>query len=430
MIGSLPFFNAPAVHEGVAISGNKIILRHKTRTLESAAAQETNFLLAFQHQRDADAFRQQLWEKRSLIEAAVRHCFKLGEGDKCTLLPPQAWLQGGFNLCTFVDIESRGIARRVVFRCPMTHKLAERQYPGTLDEKMANEVATYAWMQQHCPDIRIPLLYSFAFLGGGHMRPPPATGLAYMILEHIGPETGQMLSMSWKRYKDDSERRNRLFQGMTRIMLSIARLPQPHIGAFRFNAADSTITLTNRPLTCTSIIFENEGASRAIRPNQMYRTTDSFASDMLTLYDNYYDNYFLHHPHAALDEDDARDRTTIRTLLRTVAHHFILPERRDGPFLLQLDDFHQSNIFVDDDWNVTCLLDLEWISALPVEAMSVPYWLTDCSIDSVTGDDYKSFADTRRAFLAAMDDQIKTINLEHTIPIADIMRQTWDSKAT
>lgn len=213
---------------------------------------------------------------------------------------------------------------------------------------------------------------------------------------------------------------------MTRILVSLVRLPQPHIGAFRFDPVDGTVTLTNRPLTCTGMILENEGASRAIRPSQVYQTTDSFASDMLMLHDN----HFLQPPHAALDEDDAGDRTTIRTLLRTVTHHFILPERRDGPFIMQLDGFHQSNIFVDDDWNVTCLIDLEWISALPVEMLSVPYWLTDCSIDSIMGDDYITFDQARQAFLTIMDERVKASKLEHDMPIVDIMRETWDSKAT
>lgn len=155
----------------------------------------------------------------------------------------------------------------------------------------------------------------------------PAIGLAYMMLEHIGPEIGQMLSLTWETHKNNSQRRTRLYQGMTPLIISLAR---------RLDPVDGTVTLTNRPLTCTGMILENEGASKAIRPSQMYQTIDSFASDMLMLHDN----HFLQHPHAALDEDDARDCTTIRTLLRTVTHHFILPDWRDGPFLMQLDDFH------------------------------------------------------------------------------------------
>ncbi len=252
--------------------------------------------------------------------------------------------------------------------------------------------------------------------------PPVAT--AYMLLEHIGPETGQMLSATWAQHRHDARRRTRLFHGMARIMLSLARLPQPCIGSFRFNASDGIITLKNRPLLSTTMIFENSGTLRTIQPGQLYRTSDAFAADMLTLHDN----YLLHYRHAVRDDEEARERMTIRTLLRAVTHHFVLPDRRDGPFLLQPTDLHQSNIFVDDDWNVTCLIDLEWICALPVEMLAVPYWLTNCSIDGIVDGEYAPFDEARQAFLAAMD-EIKTVPPAHRIPITDIMRDSWGSKS-
>lgn len=57
----------------------------------------------------------------------------------------------------------------------------------------------------------------------------PAVGTAYMLLEHIGPETGQMLSATWAQHRHDPCSQTRLFNGMARIMLSLARLPQPHL---------------------------------------------------------------------------------------------------------------------------------------------------------------------------------------------------------
>jgi hypothetical protein len=113
-------------------------LLHKTqRSLESAAEEEGDFLLAVQHQRAADAFRQQLWQQKDSIAAVVRHHLGLRKTDSCTVLPPDLWIQGGFNLCVLVHVQSpsRGAATRLVFRCPMPHKLAEKQYPGTIDEK-------------------------------------------------------------------------------------------------------------------------------------------------------------------------------------------------------------------------------------------------------------------------------------------------------
>lgn len=149
-----------------------VLLQKKLRSLESAAEEEGDFLLAVRHQAAAESFRQRLWHQRDLIAALVRHHFHLGTNDRCTVLPPGEWIQGGFNLCILVQVESRGSSKRLVFRCPMPHKLAEQQYPGTIDEKVACEVAVYAWMQEHCPGIRIPHLYAFGFANGSHVSVP------------------------------------------------------------------------------------------------------------------------------------------------------------------------------------------------------------------------------------------------------------------
>ncbi|EXJ82309.1 hypothetical protein A1O3_06122 [Capronia epimyces CBS 606.96] len=432
-------------------------------SIKSAGQDESNLVVFIRHEHATESFRHLLWTQKESIAALVRHNLHLREHDGCIVLPPESWIQGAFNICVLVHITVAGRSTNLVFRCPMPHKLAEIQYAGTIDEKVRCEVAAYVWIQEHCPDIRIPRLYAFDFVDGSQFthldqapfyariyrnfrrwihriiglpllsnyardRSAPAVDTAYMLLEYIGPETGEMLSITWAQYTKDDQRRVRLFQGMSRIMLSLARLPQPCIGSFRFNPSDSTITLTNRPLMCTPMIFEHSGTRRTIQPHETYRTTDSFVSDMLTLHDH----YLLSNPHAVRNKDDAHERIAIRTMLRAVSHHFITSRRRNGPFLLQLTDFHQSNIFVDDDWNVTCLIDLEWICALPAEMLSVPYWITNCSIDNIIDERYDPFDEVRQLFLRAMDEELRVMDeeashfrLQHDIPVTKTMRDSW-----
>ncbi|RKU41349.1 hypothetical protein DL546_001171 [Coniochaeta pulveracea] len=434
----------------------------KLPTLESAFEHEGNLLLRLQQQHIAQGLRHVLWGDRASIVSLVRHHLGLATDDACVVLPPSSWIQGAFNICIFVEVIKQGAsAKRYIFRCPMPHKLSEEQHPGTVDEKVCCEAASYVWIQEHCTDIRIPRLYGFGLTNGCHFThvdkmslrhrvyrslcrwihrffglpllsnyvhntSAPAVMTAYSILEYIGPETGQMLSDSWAECRNDVARRGRLYRGMARIMLSLARIPQRSIGAYRFNTSDSTVTLTNRPLTCSAIIMENSGAPRTIQPRQTYQSVESFTSDMLTLHDN----YLLHQPHAVQDEDDAYERFTIRLLLRAVSHHFILPRWRDGPYVLQLTDFHQSNIFVDSEWNVVGMIDLEWICSLPIEMLSVPYWLTGCSIDGIIDKEYEDFDEARQDFLAAMDEEAETTSLKpkHDIPITHFMREMWLSK--
>lgn len=149
-----------------------ILLHNKPRSFESAAEEENNFLLSIQHQCAAEHLRRRLWDQRELIQATVRHHLRLDTDDVCIVLPPESWLQGGFNICVVVEVDSKGLIRRLIFRCPMPHKLAEQRYPGTIDEKVGCEVATYVWMQEHCTDIRIPNLYAFGLADGGHVRCP------------------------------------------------------------------------------------------------------------------------------------------------------------------------------------------------------------------------------------------------------------------
>ena len=64
-------------------------------------------------------------------------------------------------------------------------------------------------------------------------------------------------------------------------MLSLARVPQTRIGSFQFHD-DGTITLTNRPLSCSMMILENEGATRTIPRGETYSCTHAFVSDTRT----------------------------------------------------------------------------------------------------------------------------------------------------
>jgi len=160
-------------------------------------------------------------------------------------------------------------------------------------------------------------------------------GIPFCIyaVEYIGPETGEMLSDTWDQLRQDPFRRQNLFRSMARIILSLARVPQPRIGSFKFHN-NGIITLTNRPLPCSMIILENDGAPRTISRNETYTCTEPFVADMLT----FHDNFFLSNPRAVSSMGDCLGQMASQTLLRTISHHYIQRETRNGPFRLQLTD--------------------------------------------------------------------------------------------
>jgi hypothetical protein len=117
----------------------------------------------------ATELSQSFWDQRQTIEALVRHHLRLSKQDTCIVNAKAQWIRGSFNVCVPIEVRSTRYYKKLIFRCPMPHKLAEVKYPGTVDEKLSSEVGTYAWIQHQCPDIRIPHLYGFGFSDHRHV---------------------------------------------------------------------------------------------------------------------------------------------------------------------------------------------------------------------------------------------------------------------
>ncbi|KGQ00865.1 hypothetical protein PAAG_12453 [Paracoccidioides lutzii Pb01] len=58
-----------------------------------------------------------------------------------------------------------------------------------------------------------------------------------------------------------------------------------------------------------------------------------------------------------------------------------------GPFIFTLTDLHRSNIFVDHNWHISCLIDLKLACSRPFEMVEPPYWLTNKSVDEIYADE-------------------------------------------
>lgn len=96
------------------------------------------------------------------LSSLVAHHLRI-EATRCVVESPEKWPVGGFNKCVSIRVGDPG-SSHLLLRVPMAHRLA-----GLVEEKMRCEVATYIWMQEYCPDIRIPKLYGFGFPDGCHV---------------------------------------------------------------------------------------------------------------------------------------------------------------------------------------------------------------------------------------------------------------------
>lgn len=226
-----------------------------------------------------------------------------------------------------------------------------------------------------------------------------------------------MLSDTLKDFREsDPNRMQNLCRGISQIMLSLASKAQSHIGSLRFNDDGST-TLANRPLFCANSILESEGAPRTV--NRTYTTSGSFIDDML----QFRERAFRAQPNAVNDEEDCRLQMLHMVLLRLLKPQFVDCHSK-GPFVLQFTDFHASNIFVDDEWNIVALIDLEFICALPPSMMDVPYWLLVDAIDEIR-DDIPAFRKMHESFMDIFRDEERSFKHEHETQLASSIQGSW-----
>ena len=216
------------------------------------------------------------------------------------------------------------------------------------------------------------------------------TDIGYLLTDFV--DKGELLSDTFSALKNDHRRRQNLFRDLSRILLSLGKMPHPRIGSFTIDH-QGFISLSNRPLTLRLHWLENQGIPTDIGRQTTYSTVESYVLDLLS----YHDNRLIHQPNSINNVADGRKQMAAIALMRSVLQQFIVS--RQGPFIFTLTDIHQSNIFVDQDWHITSLIDLEWACSLPVEMQQPPYWITGRDLDDLTGDRLGDFALVRNEFM-------------------------------
>ncbi|TQV94795.1 Aminoglycoside phosphotransferase [Cordyceps javanica] len=220
----------------------------------------------------------------------------------------------------------------------------------------------------------------YAFLLG---RPGPITHVRQSIRHNLASgflliscAHGERLDVSWRDHCHDRSHRANLFRGLARIAVSMNAVPQPRLGSFSLQP-DDTIALSNRPLNMYMHMAENEGVPLGMPRQQTYGEVDSYIADLLSLQDS----KLRSQPNAIFDVEDGQRQMAASAGMRAVAHHFTRNMSRRGPFYFTLNDLSQQNIFVDEDWNIETIIDLEWAHTLPIEMKTPPFWLTSRSVD-------------------------------------------------
>ncbi|OBT48362.1 hypothetical protein VE00_01149 [Pseudogymnoascus sp. WSF 3629] len=358
-------------------------------TYSVAQDREVNVLHQLEYCDKKDRFFDCLYGKRNLMQAVVAHHLSLQLPDACNIADMSEWLHGSFNVCVPVTI-STWQGKRALLRFPLPYRVRDSFQPGNGNEKIRCEAGTYAWLDENCPEVPIPQLYGFA--------------------------------LSTEKQHDSSLQTN-LFQDLSRIILSISRITLPRIGSFVIDN-DGVLSLTNRLLSIEIQTLENEEIPTNIRRDYTYTTVDSYIVDVLA----FHDNRLRSQPNAINDIDDSVSQMSALGAMRTIMPLFLRRELRRGPFVFTLTDLHQSNIFVDKDWHITSLVDLEWGCSRPIEMVEPPYWLTNKGVDQILPDEYNK---VRVEFMSILEEEELLAGNNTTkrggLRLADVMNQAWET---
>lgn len=241
----------------------------------------------------------------------------------------------------------------------------------------------------------------------------------YMLVDFVARETGVMLSNSWKDGRNDLEKTNNLMRGLSQIMLSLARVPLPRIGALRFND-NGSVSLENRPIFAANLVLEEQGAPAL--PDRTYSSSAAFLSALL----DFRQQAFQLQPNAATSDDDCHLQMAHFVILRATMS--ALSELHyEGPFVMQHTDLHASNILVDSDWNVTAVIDLESICSLPPEMIGFPYWLAADYVDELA-ENMEKVNQVSSSFDRIMEEKQAELG-PSPVDLTAWMRKAWKSGA-
>jgi hypothetical protein len=194
------------------------------------------------------------------------------------------------------------------------------------------------------------------------------------------------------------------------------------------------ITLTNRPLTFHFHQLENQNIPTNIPRSLTYTSATDYLSDFLACHDE----RMRHQPNSIHTHRDGVDQLAALTTMRALLLKFAHRRFRQGPFVMSLTDLHQSNIFVDDDWHITRLIDLEWACVRPLEmALHPPWWLANASagqsalgIDEMIGEERDKYAERHEEFAKVFEDVEKGAPTRYQQQLSPqerskILRNSW-----
>ncbi|KZF21506.1 kinase-like protein [Xylona heveae TC161] len=263
-------------------------------------------------------------------------------------------LIGAFNACLVCHFENNEELDTVI-RFPQPGRV---RFP---EEKVRKEVAVLRFIEQYA-SIPVPRV-----LGTGKCKLGP-----YIIMPFVpGINLSDVLQMSEAEFvlKDDIEEivLKRAYRVMADVMVELRRFAFDRIASITENGSTE-----GRPLTGDMVFLAECGNIQPI--TQTNETFSSSRSYLQSLVAQLFRQLDTQRHDIVADEADCRRKYIARCLFKRIVAS--LPLEPDGPFCLACDDFRPSNVLVDEELNITAVIDWEFCYAGPLEyAYSLPFWL-------------------------------------------------------
>lgn len=228
-----------------------------------------------------------------------------------------------------------------------------------------------------------------------------------------------MLSESWNDKHKDTRLQGNLQRDIARVMVSLSSTPLPCIGTFRIDNG-GYLRLDSRPLSVQSTIQENEEIPVNIHRSQIFTSV----KDFVMYHIDAFSNRLRYQPNSIKDKGNGCYQMASLAGATTLFPQLFRSELNNGPFVFALTDLHKSNILVDAEWNIVCIIDLEFGCSLPPEFVQPPFWLGSEKIEGVT---VQSFEAKHAGFIGHVERAEARVPgaMKWREPLSVIMRQGW-----
>ena len=183
-------------------------------------------------------------------------------------------------------------------------------------------------------------------------------------------------------------------------MLEMASHPSKEIGSLTV-LDTGELSLSNRPLTALLPLLEIENIATNIPRSMRYSTTNSYLRDLLQCHDQ----RLRQQPNAVHDADDAEAQMAVLATLRMVIPSLTQETLNRGPYIFCWTDKNLGNFIVDDKFNITAIVDLEWCSFLPIETQHPPLWLSGHALHDISRDNQGEFSTKCADFLSTFEQE-------------------------